>query len=155
MANALRVVTFGTVDLRSEQALALDATHDMSGALEAVSASMLGAVTAQDLMVGETLRLKDGTEATALELSEMDLQAEIMSDTITGLGISVNTLAEGFASFIDPLTAWGDALAVANDGLEDQFASLLEVEGGFSLYLDQLQIASRSEEHTSELQSRP
>ncbi len=145
MANALRVVTFGTVDLRSEQALALDATHDMSGALEAVSASMLGAVSAQDLMVGETLRLKDGTEATALELSEMDLQAEIMSDTITGLGISVNTLAEGFASFIDPLTAWGDALAVANDGLEDQFASLLEVEGGFSLYLDQLQIASEAQ----------
>jgi TP901 family phage tail tape measure protein len=145
MANALRVVTFGTVDLRSEQALALDATHDMSEALEAVTASMLGTVSAQDLMVGETLRLKDGTEVTAMELAEMDLQAEIMSDTITGLGISVNTLAEGFASFIDPLTAWGDALAVANDGLEDQYSSLLEVEGGFSLYLDQLETAAKAQ----------
>src|SRR5690606_17872226 len=75
----------------------------------------------------------------------MDATPLIMKDTISALGISVDELREGFASFVDPLAIWRDTQEDARQKLDDTNASLLNIEGGFSLYLDKLQEASAAQ----------
>src|SRR5690606_37274296 len=145
LASGLETVTFGFIDMRTQTGMVVDDIWDLESAVGSVSASAETAVESQNLLLQTTVELADGTSVAASELAEMDATALIMKDTISGLGLSVDELREGFASFVDPLAIWRDTQEDARQKLDDTNASLLNIEGGFSLYLDKLQEASAAQ----------
>jgi TP901 family phage tail tape measure protein len=142
LARGIEKLTGGFIDWRTQTAQVVDDIWDLADATEAISAAADSAIESEDLLLQTTFRLADGTEVAASELAEMDATALILEDTISGLGISVDTLVKGFASFIDPLELWKTTQEEVRQATEDTEASLLEMEGGFATYVERMQEAS-------------
>lgn len=157
----------------SEAIEAADSIDHLAENLDATSLSIQEATRQTELMEDVLIRMPDGTTATIQQLQELSGEgaelaavAMTMEQEISDLGISVQDLNDAFVSFMDPLSAWDQALATANEQidaqneiirennkeLEDneqallsQYDSLLEVSGGFGLYLDELEKMSQSQ----------
>lgn len=152
---------------------AADSMDQLAENLEATSLSLEEATRKTELMEDTLVRMPDGTTATIQQLQELSGEgaefaavAMVMEQEISGLGISVQDLNDAFTSFIDPMGAWEQALQTANARIDEQnealreanselsdnelalasqYDSLLEVSGGFGLYLDELEKMSQSQ----------
>lgn len=128
------------------------ATNEFADNLDASTLSINEAATATELLEGAFVKLPDGTRASAEQLAVMSEEgaeaaatANLLETEASALGVTIETLREGFSSFIDPLGTWQTHLEEA--GLEsDNFNfKLSELEGGFGGYLEQLEESQRAQ----------
>ena len=145
LAYWINKLSGGFLDFRTQTGTVVDDIRDLADATESISAAAESAVESEEILLQTTFELADGTQVAASELAEMDAAALIMEDTISGLNITVDQLREGFASFIDPVEAWNEATREAQTAADDTSLSLLNMEGGFTAYLDKLQEASEAQ----------
>lgn len=136
---------------------AANATEEFGDNLESTTLSIEEAARQVDILEDMFVQLPDGTRASTEELAafaeegiEAASMAQVMELEVGNLGVALQDLHEGYTSLYDPVASWNDALSLANEGLEDQYGSLLEIEGGFSLYLDQLEQSNAAQRNWSE-----
>lgn len=88
----------------------------------------------------EQARLQGQTGATSDEIMEMGARAAVMDMEMGSLGITVQDMADSFASFVDPLRAWKQAQEEANQAVidaDDEITSLSEnAEVSFDRFLE-------------------
>lgn len=156
-SQGLYDLSLGFLDVRSDAAVAGQAIWDAAENLEATTLSIEEATRAGQSLDGMFVELPNGVRASQEELAafaEEGVEAAAMAQTmeleVGNLGIALQDLHEGYTSLYDPVASWNDALTLANEGLEDQYGSLLEIEGGFSLYLDQLEQSNAAQRNWSE-----
>jgi TP901 family phage tail tape measure protein len=141
--------------------------------MEAVTLSLEEAARQTELTDQMFIKLPGGARATVEELQAMASEGaeagavmQMMETEASALGVTLEQLHTGFTSFFDPLAAWDTALANVNDKLQEQneaireqnsgldssslalgeqYTSLLEVEGGFSMYLDELEKSNQAQ----------
>lgn len=145
LAYWLNKLSGGFIDLRTQTGTVVDDIRDLASATESISAAAESAVESEEILLQTTFELADGTQVAASELANMDAEALILEDTISGLGITVEQLREGFASFIDPLELWNTTQQEAQAAAENTNLSLLEMEGGFESYLTKMEEAAASQ----------
>lgn len=132
---------------------AADALLYLGDNAEATSLSLEAAARQTELAKDTFIELPNGTRATVEELAAMAEEGaeagavmQMMEVEASALGVTLEELHTAFTSFFDPLESWNTALATANEGLEDQYESLLQVEGGFGLYLDELEKSNQAQQ---------
>lgn len=156
-SQGLYDLSLGFLDVRSDAAVAGQAIWDAAENLEATTLTIEEATRAGQSLDGMFVELPSGVRASQEELAafaeegvEAASMAQVMELEVGNLGIALQDLQEGYTSLYDPVASWNDALSLANEGLDDQYGSLLEIEGGFSLYLDQLEQSNAAQRNWSE-----
>lgn len=150
--NDIYNLTGGFINLRTDTGVAIQAFRDAETNLQATTYSIEEAARATELLDEAFIKMPDGTRATQEELallaetgSEAAAVANMLNVEVDALGVSISTLHEGFASFIDPLQVWKDTLEAAGVEVDGLGASLDQVDGGFSTYLDNLEESQRAQ----------
>lgn len=151
-SQAIHDLSGGFIDVRTDAAIAGQAMWDASENLAATTLSIEEATRAGQELDGMFVMLPNGVRASQEELAmfadegeEAAAMALVMEQEVGNLGIALETLHESFVSFFDPLNIWNETLSKANEGLEDQYASLLDMPNGFALYLDELERANQAQ----------
>lgn len=122
------------------------AAHEFASNLDAATLSIDEAARETELLSGAFVELPDGTRAAAEELAFMAEEgaeaaavANLMETEASALGVTIQTLRDGFESFIDPLGTWQSYLEDAGFETDNLNVRLHELEGGFQGYLEQLE----------------
>ena len=157
----------------SDSIEAANSLEEFAANLDASTISMEEAARETSLLNDMFVQMPDGTRASIEQIVELTgetaeaaAMTEVMAAEVDGLGVSIETLHEAFTGFYDPLSAWDEALSEVNAGIEEQNAALreqnqdlndnqlalqsqydglLQVEGGFSLYLDKLEESNQAQ----------
>lgn len=125
--------TVAIEDLNKNQEIFADTSFRMSDTVAYTSSEI-------QQLGQEQLELSGQTGATADEIMEMGARAAVMDMEMSSLGITVRDMADGFASFVDPLQAWKQAQEEANQAVidaDEDITSLAEnAEVNFQDFLD-------------------
>lgn len=136
LADALRFVTFGLADYRTESQIAMTDAWEMADTMDAVSLAIENAELSNQQLIPVLSDLAGELGYTTEELMTMDdaaleaaASADVLEEATTGIGLTVGELAEAMGSFIDPLALWTEGLQEMNNGLDEGDAAFTRFIG--------------------------